>query len=59
MTSLLFRFTFQAMLKPSQDKEDTNMMEQEFLVKKICDYVEEMDLRTLRMVWSYIKKLVH
>lgn len=34
------------------------MLEQEFLVKKICDYVEMMDLRTLRMVWAYVRKLV-
>ena len=34
------------------------MLEQEFLVKKICDYVEGMDIRTLRMVWAYVRKLV-
>lgn len=39
-------------------KEDGHMLEQEFLIKKICDYVEMMDLRTLRMVWAYVRKLV-
>lgn len=34
------------------------MMEQEFLIKKICDYVEEMDIRQLRIVWAYIRKLI-
>ena len=34
------------------------MMEQEFLIKKICDYVEEMDIRQLRITWAYIRKLI-
>lgn len=35
------------------------MLEKEFLIKKICDCVECMNLKTLRMVWSYIRKLPH
>lgn len=33
------------------------MLEQEFLIKKICDYVEMMDMRRLRLVWHFIRNL--
>lgn len=33
------------------------MLEQEFLRAKIKEYMDHFDLRTLRMVWSFVKKL--
>lgn len=33
------------------------MAERDFLVDKICDRISQMDLRMLRMVWAYVRKL--
>lgn len=33
-------------------------MEREYFMKKICDYLEKMDLSTLRMVCGFTRKLV-
>ena len=33
------------------------MLEQDFWKAKIKEYVAHFDLRTLRLVWSFVKKL--